>query len=100
MLLELSNPKYWELQNIYVHLRDLQIDYRDLDLKSELLIHAILAISDYTKRKTKEGPRVGLPEEPIVELTKFGWIIVYPWQGNGVTNMFFSKTPLQIKFIS
>ena len=49
-LLELPNPKYQELQNAYVHLKDVQI--YDNDPKSELPVHMILDISDCTKIKT------------------------------------------------
>ena len=38
--------------------------------------------------------RVGLPGEPIAELTKFEWVIVFHGQETGVTNMLFSKTSL------
>ena len=48
--------------------------------QSELPVHVILGISDYTKIKTQERPRVGLPWQPIVELTKFGCVIVSPGQ--------------------
>ena len=47
MLLELPDPKYHELQNKYVHLKDLQIN--DHDPKNELPVHVI---RDYTKIKT------------------------------------------------
>lgn len=47
-LLEL-NAKYWELQDTYVHLKDLVIN--DNNPKSELPVHSILGISDYTKIK-------------------------------------------------
>ena len=50
VLLELSNPTYQKLQNTYVHLKDLQINY--LDPKSELPVHVILGITDYTEIKT------------------------------------------------
>ena len=93
VLLELSNPKYRELQNTYVHLKDIQIN--DHDPKSELPVQVILSISDYTKIKTQERPRVGLPGESIAELTKFGWVIISPGQESGVTNIFFSKTFLR-----
>ena len=76
VLLELPSPKYRELQNTYVHLKDLQIN--DHDPKSELSVHVIPGISDYTKIRTQERPRIDLPEEPISELTKFGWVIVSP----------------------
>ena len=37
---------------------------------------------------------MGLPGEPIAELTKFGWVIVSPGQEAGVMNMLFPKTSL------
>ena len=48
------------------------------DTKSELPIHMILGISDYTIIKTPERAWTGLPREPIAELTKLGWYIVSP----------------------
>ena len=92
VLLGLPNQKYRELQNTYVHLKDLQIN--DHDPKGELSVHVILSISDYTKIKTQERTKVSLPGEPIAELTKFGWVIVSPGQETGITNMLFSKTSL------
>ena len=52
VLLELPKPKYRELQNTYVHLKDLQIN--DHDPKGELPVRAILDISDNTKLKAQE----------------------------------------------
>ena len=49
VLLKLSNPKYRELQNIYVYLKDFQIS--DHSHKSELSFHVIQVIRDYTKSK-------------------------------------------------
>ena len=65
VLLELPNPKYRELQNTSVHLEDLQSN--EHDPKNELLVHVILGVSDYTKIKTQERPRVGLSGEPIAD---------------------------------
>ena len=90
MLLELPNPKYLELQNTYVYLKDLQLN--DHDRISELPVSVILGISDYTKIETQKWPRVGFPREPIAELTKFGLVIVSPGRETGVTNILFSKT--------
>lgn len=58
MLSELSNPKYRELQNKYVHLKELKI--KNYDPLSELPVDVTLDISDYTKIKIQERPRAGL----------------------------------------
>ena len=92
MLLEFPNPKYRELQNAYVHLKDLQIN--EHDLKNELPFHLILGISDYTKIKkkaTKSESSWGT--DSWIEL-KFVWVIVSPGQEIGVTNILLSKTSL------
>ena len=48
-------------------------------------IHMILGISDYAKIKTPERGRTGLPKEPIAELTKLGWYIVFSGKENYIT---------------
>lgn len=58
MLSELSNPKYRELQNKYVHLKELKI--KNYDPLSELPVDVTLDIIDYTKIKIQERPRAGL----------------------------------------
>ena len=70
MLLELPNPEYQTLLSSYQHLKDIKIN--DHDRKPELPIHVILGVKDYIKIKTQQNPRVGLPGEPITELTKLG----------------------------
>ena len=37
-----------------------------------------------------------LPEEPIAELTKFGWFIFSPGKETSITNTLLSKTSLHI----
>ena len=88
-LLELPNPNYRQIQNNYQHLRDITLN--DYDTKSELLIHMILGIRDYTKIKTPDRARTGLPWEPIAELTKLGWYIVSPGKENDIINILFSQ---------
>ena len=84
VLLELPHPEYKNLQNIYQHLKDIKINNHDK--KRELPIHVILGMNDYTKIKTKERPRVGLPGEPIAELTKLGWVILSSGKESASTN--------------
>ena len=92
VLLELPNPEYQNLQNSYQHLKDIKIN--DHDKKLELPVHVILGVNDYTRIKTQERPRVGLPGEPIAELTKLGWVILSPGKENASTNILFTKTSL------
>ena len=68
VLLELPNPEYKNLQNIYQRLKDIKIN--DHDKKLEFPAHVILGVNDYTRIKTQERPGVWLPGEPIAELTK------------------------------
>ena len=51
----------------------------------------ILGIRDYTKIKTPDRARIGLPGEPIAELTKLGWYIVSPGKENDIINILFSQ---------
>ena len=44
--------------------------------------------------KIQERLRLGLPKEPIAELTKFWWVIVSRGEETGVTNVLFSKLSL------
>ena len=92
VLLELPNPNYREIQGNYRHLGD--ITSNDYDTKSKLPIHTILGISDYTKIKTPEKARIGLPGEPIAELTKLNWYIVSAGQRNDIANILFSQTSI------
>ena len=91
-MLERPDPKYRELQTIYVRLKDLQIN--DYDPKSKLPFHGILGISGDTKIKLQEWSSVDLPGEPIVELTKLWVGCCLSWRKTGVTNLFFSKISL------
>ena len=61
---------------------------------TSLPVHIILGISDYTKIKTQERPRVDLSGELIAKLTMFGWVIVSPGQEPRIRNMLFSKSSL------
>ena len=82
-----------ELQNAYVHLKDFQVNDHE-PYNVIIVIHVIPGISDYTKIKTQERPRVTLPGKPIAELTKFGWVIVSSGQESGITNILSSRTSL------
>lgn len=47
----------------------------------------ILGITDYTKTKTQQRARMGLPGNPIAELSKQGWFIVSLGKENEITNI-------------
>ena len=68
----------------------------DYDTESELPIHMIFGISDYTKIKTRERERerakIGLPGELNSELIKLEWYIVSPGKENDITSILFSQT--------
>ena len=61
---------------------------------TSLSVHVILGISDYTKIKIQERPRVDLSGELIAKLTMFGWVIVSPGQEPRIRNMLVSKSSL------
>ena len=90
VLLEIPNPNYSEIQKKYAHLSDITIT--DHDTKMDLPVHVILGEGDYTKIKTQGRARVGQPGELIVERTRLGWVVIFPGQESGLTNMMFSKT--------
>ena len=90
--LELPNPGYQNLQNSYQHLKDIKIN--DHNKKLELPVHVLFGVNDYTRIKTQERPRVGLPGDSIAELTKVGWVILLPGKENASTNILFTKTSL------
>ena len=92
MLSELSNPKYQELQNKYVHLKELKI--KNYDPLSELPVDVTLDISDYTKIKIQERPRVGLTWELIAKLTKVRVDYYFSWTRNWSYKNFAFRTSL------
>ena len=51
-------------------------------------------MNDYTRIKTQERPRVGLPGELVAELTKLSWVTLSPENENASSNILFNKTSL------
>eukprot|EP00794_Sanderia_malayensis_P002764 gene2764-biopygen2282 len=64
----------------------------DEDKKDDLLIHVMIGASDFAKIKTPTKPRIGRPEEPIAELTNFGWTIMSPGHEPVSTNALLTRT--------
>ena len=76
VLLTVPNPHYETIIGRYKHLHGVTME--DWDTKSELPIHMILGTDVYCKIKMEEKPRIGQPEQPVAELTKFGWVLMSP----------------------
>ena len=80
VLLELPNPEYQNLEKNYQYLKNIKINHHDK--KRELPVHVILGVKNYTRIKTQERSRVELLGDPVVELTKLGWVILSPGKEN------------------
>ena len=59
----------------------------DNDTKPELTIHMIIEASDYATIKVPEMLRIGLPGEPVAELTRFEWVIMSPGNEIDLNNL-------------
>ena len=92
-LLYLFNPNYLEIISHYPHLNDIKL--YDVVKKKELPVNVILGVSDYEKIKMQERPRIGQPEDPIAELTRFGWFIMSPDHESNLTHLLFSNASAQ-----
>ena len=75
-LLTIENPKYGELIGNYPHLKGVSVN--DDYTKPILPIHVVLGSGEYAKIKTQTKPRIGQQNEPVAELTKFGWFVMSP----------------------
>ena len=62
--------------------------------KSELPVHVILGVNDYTRTKTQERARVGILSKPIAEQIKLGWVILLSGKENISTNILSTKMSL------
>ena len=74
--LTIENPKYGELIGNYPHLKGVSVN--DDYTKPVLPIHVVLGSGEYAKIKTQTKPRIGQQNEPVAELTKFGWFVMSP----------------------
>ena len=75
-LLFIDNPNYLELIDKYPHLRGINVN--DKDKKASLPVHLVLGSGEYARIKTETRPRIGQENDPIAELTKFGWFLMSP----------------------
>ena len=88
--LTLTNSWYKDILTEYDHLREVEID--DVHLKKELTVHLILGTSEYARIKTETKSKMRKPAEPIVELTRFGWIPMSSGREPLLTQMFLTQT--------
>ena len=89
MLLTVPNSEYKKLVHSFSHLRSVFID--NDDTKVELTLHIVLGASNVLKRKTNIQARVGKIGESVVELTKFGWMVMSPGQEDH-SNMYLTES--------
>ena len=75
-LLYLDGPRCEEIIKTNEHMQGVTMD--DHDTKDKLPVHIILGASEFAKLKTEKLPRVGLPGQPVAELTRYGWTIMSP----------------------
>ena len=95
MLLALPNPNCEAVLKQHQHLQ--KITMTDMDKKTELAVHLIFGASDYTKIKVQELSRVGQLGEPMVELTRFEWVLMSPRKESEINKLMCTKISLQIR---
>ena len=84
VLLNAPNSHYGTILIKYPHLKEIQLN--ENQTKATLPIHIILGASDFTKIKTQERPRIGQIGDPVLELTKLGWVIMSPGKDSSYSN--------------
>ena len=75
-LLTVPNPNYVQLSQNHPHLKGVILN--NDNTKPSLSVHVVLGSGDYARIKTVTKPRIGNDDEPIAELTKFGWFLISP----------------------
>jgi len=75
-LLSIDNPNYRALIEKYSHLKGVHVN--DDDTKASLPVHVVLGSGEYARIKTETKPKIGQENDPIAELTKFGWFLMSP----------------------
>lgn len=89
-LLSIDNPNYRALIEKYSHLKGVNVN--DNDTKASLPVHVILGSGEYARIKTETRPRIGQDNDPIAELTKFGWFLMSPGKEFDKNIMLFTQT--------
>ena len=69
-----DKPNYLALIERYLHLKGVTVN--DHDTKASLPVHLVLNSGEYARIKTETKPRIEQENDPITELTKFGWFLM------------------------
>ena len=64
----------------------------DTDENKQLPVHIIKRASNFAKIKMEKSPRVGKVGEPIAELTKMGWVMMFPARESDVVSALYTQT--------
>ena len=89
-LLSIENPNYRTLIEKHPHLKGVNV-YDD-DTKASLPVHVVLGSGEYARIKTETKPRIGQENDPIAELTKFGWFLMSPGKEFDKNTMLLTQT--------
>ena len=60
--------------------------------QKRLPVHVVLGSGEYARIKTETKPRIGQENDPIAELTKFGWFLMSPGTDFDKNIMLFTQT--------
>lgn len=89
-LLSIDNPNYRKLIEKYSHLKGVHVN--DDDTKASLPVHVVLGSGEYARIKTETKPRIGRENDPVAELTKFGWFLMSSGKEFDKNIMLFTQT--------
>jgi len=91
-LLSIDNPNYRALNEKFSHLKGVHVN--DDDTKASLVVYVVLGSREYARIKTETKPKIEQENDPIAELTKFGWFLMSPGKEFDKTSCFL---PRQVK---
>jgi len=75
-LLSIDYSNYRALIEKYSHLKGVHVN--DDYTKASFPVHVVLGSGEYARIKTETKPKIVQENDPIVELTKFGWFLMSP----------------------
>ena len=86
----IDNPNYGTLIEKYSRLKGVHVN--DDDTKASLPVHVVLGSGEYARIKTETKPRIGRENDPVAELTKFGWFLMSAGKEFDKNIMLFTQT--------